>query len=349
MTHAADTVPPAGAPMRALVSVEPGPPEALRPGTLPCPEPGPGQILIAVAVAAVNFPDVLVIEDRYQIRPERPFAPGNEVAGRVAAVGQGVTRFRPGDRVFATGPHGGLAEFAVRNEHMSFHLPEPIDWAVGASLLMTYATTIYGLTERSDLGQGQTLLVLGAAGGVGLAAVDIGKALGARVIAAVSSREKAELALRMGAEEAVVYPRGPLDRQSSRELAEAFKAAMGPRGADVIYDPVGGDYVDPAIRAIAWGGHYLVVGFTAGIPKLALNLALLKGCDVRGVYWGPFMTGQPEENARLIERLLGWYVEGRIGPAISRRFPLERGAEAIRLLADRGATGKIVVEVNPGL
>jgi NADPH:quinone reductase-like Zn-dependent oxidoreductase len=270
--------------MKALLSHEPGGPETLRISDIPDPTPGPGELLVRVRAAAINYPDVLIIEDKYQLKPSRPFAPGGEIAGEVLGVGEGVTDWQVGDRLVAVPGFGGLVEQIVIPAKTAFRLPERRSFTEGAALLLTYATSIHALWDRGRLQSGQTLLVLGAAGGVGLAAVELGKARGARVIAAVSSEEKAQAAREGGADDAIVYPRGPFDREGQKALADQFKAAVGPAGADVIYDPVGGDYAEPALRAIAWEGRYLVVGFPAGIPKLPLNLTLLKSCDVCGVF-----------------------------------------------------------------
>ncbi|HMJ92807.1 MAG TPA: NADPH:quinone oxidoreductase family protein, partial [Allosphingosinicella sp.] len=271
--------------MRALLSRETGGPETLELAELPDPQPGPGQLLVAVKACSINYPDVLMIEDKYQFKPPRPFAPGGEIAGIVEAVGEGVTGWKPGDRMIAMLGHGGLAEKVLVAAAMALPLPEERSFEEGSALILTYATSIHALLDRGRLKEGDTLLVLGAAGGVGLAAVELGKAYGARVIAAVSSEEKAEAARSAGADSAIVYPQGPFDKDQSKALAQQFKDAVGPNGADIVYDPVGGDYAEPALRSIAWEGRYLVVGFPAGIPKLPLNLTLLKSCDVCGVFW----------------------------------------------------------------
>ncbi|HEU4876612.1 MAG TPA: NADPH:quinone oxidoreductase family protein, partial [Sphingomicrobium sp.] len=241
---------------------------------------------------------------------------------------------------------GGLAEKIVIPAKSAIPLPASRSFVDGAALLLTYATSIHALYDRGKLASGQTLLVLGAAGGVGLAAVELGKARGARVVAAVSSEEKAQAARDAGADLAIVYPRGPFDKDSSKALAEQFKAAVGPRGADVIYDPVGGDYAEPALRSIAWEGRYLVVGFPAGIPRLPLNLTLLKSCDVCGVFWGAFAARDPQANTKHVETLFRLWDEGAIGPRVSATYPLERGGEAIAALAARSVIGKVVVTID---
>jgi NADPH:quinone reductase-like Zn-dependent oxidoreductase len=329
--------------MRALLSEAAGGPETLKLTELPDPVPGAGQLLVAVRACAINYPDVLIIEDKYQFRPPRPFAPGGEIAGTVEAVGEGVTGWSPGDPLIAMIGHGGLAEKVLVSAAMAMKLPAERSFEEGSALILTYATSIHALLDRGRLSAGETLLVLGAAGGVGLAAVELGKAFGARVIAAVSSEAKAEAARAAGADEVLIYPRGPFDRDGSKELAQQFKDAVGPNGADVIYDPVGGDYAEPALRAIAWGGRYLVVGFPAGIPKLPLNLTLLKSCDVCGVFWGAFAAHDPAANAAHVETLFRLWREGRIAPKVSRTWPLEQGGEAIAHMAARKAIGKLVV------
>ena len=332
--------------MKALLSHATGGPDTLRLEDVPDPLAGPGDLLVRVHAAAINYPDVLIIEDKYQMRPPRPFAPGGEIAGEVEAVGEEVEGWKVGDRVIAVPGFGGLAEKIVIPAASAIGLPASRSFVDGAALLLTYATSIHALYDRGNLASGETLLVLGAAGGVGLAAIELGKARGARVIAAVSSGDKAEAARDAGADEAIVYPRGPFDKNGQKALAEQFKAAVGPRGADVIYDPVGGDYAEPALRSIAWGGRYLVVGFPAGIPRLPLNLTLLKSCDVRGVFWGAFAARDPAANAAHVASLFKLWDEGRIGPRVSATYPLARGGEAIAALAARSVIGKVVVTLD---
>jgi len=331
--------------MRALLSTAPGGPDTLEVTDLSSPTPGKGELLVRVRAAAINFPDVLIIEDKYQLKPPRPFAPGGEIAGEVIGVGEGVEDWQAGDRLIAVPGFGGLAEEIAIPARSAFRLPEGRSFTDGAALLLTYATSIHALWDRGRLEAGQTLLVLGAAGGVGLAAVELGKARGARVIAAVSSEEKAQAARDAGADEAIVYPRGPFDRDAQKALADQFKAAVGPAGADVIYDPVGGDYAEPALRSIAWEGRYLVVGFPAGIPKLPLNLTLLKSCDVCGVFWGAFAMRDPAANAAHVAELFDLWDAGRISPRVSATYPLERAGEAIAALSARQVIGKLVVEL----
>jgi len=302
--------------------------------------------VIAVKACAINFPDVLIIEDKYQFKPERPFAPGGEIAGVIDAVGEGVEGWQVGDRVIAMLGHGGLCEKVIADPAKLYRLPEGRSFAEGASLILTYGTTIHALLDRGHIAAGQTLLVLGAAGGVGLAAIELGKAFGARVVAAVSSDEKAAAARDAGADETLVYARAPFDKDQSKALAEQFKAAVGKGGADVIYDPVGGDYAEPALRSIAWEGRYLVVGFPAGIPRLPLNLTLLKSCDVCGVFWGAFAARDPRANQAHIETLFALWKDGKIAPRVTEVFAFEEGGKAIAKMAARNAIGKLVVEVG---
>jgi len=332
--------------MKALLSKAPGGPETLELSDVADPVAGAGQVVVAVKACAINYPDVLIIEDKYQFKPPRPFAPGGEIGGVVEAVGEGVTGWSPGDRVIGMIGHNGLAEQAVVEAGRLYALPEGRSFAEGASLILTYGTTIHALLDRGHLKAGQSLLVLGAAGGVGLAAIELGKAFGARVVAAVSSDEKAAAATAAGADETIVYGRAPFDKDQSKALAERFKAAGGKAGFDVIYDPVGGDYAEPALRSIGWEGRYLVVGFPAGIPKLPLNLTLLKSCDVCGVFWGAFAARDPKANAAHMAHLFRLWEEGKIAPRVTETFPLARGGDAIAKMAGRGAIGKLVVEVG---
>lgn len=332
--------------MRALLSRESGGPETLELADLPDPVAGPGQVVVRVHACAINYPDVLIIQDQYQFRPQRPFAPGGEIAGVIDSIGPGVTGWSVGDRVMAVPGHGGMVDRIAVSAAQLLPLPEGRSFAEGAALVLTYGTSIHALVDRGRIAAGQTLLVLGAAGGVGLAAVELGKAFGARVVAAVSSPEKAEAARQAGADDVVVYPRGPLDRDGQRALAEQFKAAVGAAGADVIYDPVGGDYAEPALRSIGWAGRYLVVGFPAGIPKLPLNLTLLKSCDVCGVFWGAFAMRDPAAHRAHVDTLFALWREGRIAPRISETFPLERGGDAIARMAARQVIGKLVVTMD---
>ncbi|MBC7987603.1 MAG: NADPH:quinone oxidoreductase family protein [Sphingomonadaceae bacterium] len=332
--------------MRTLLSMTPGGPETLQLLEAPDPEAGPGRLLVAVKACSINYPDVLIIEDKYQFKPPRPFAPGCEIAGVVEAIGEGVAGWAPGDRLISTTGHGGLAEKIAIDADKAFRLPGNRSFEEGSALLLTYGTTIHALLDRGQIKAGETMLVLGAAGGVGLAAVELGKAFGARVVAAVSSEEKAAAAREAGADETVIYPRGALDKQASKALADAFKAALGPAGAQLCYDAVGGDYAEPALRSMGWEGRYLVIGFPAGIPRIPLNLTLLKSCDIRGVFWGAFAMRDPAANAAHIATLFALWDEGRIAPRVTRTFAFESAPEAIATMASRQAIGKLVVRVS---
>ncbi|HRJ70385.1 MAG TPA: NADPH:quinone oxidoreductase family protein [Beijerinckiaceae bacterium] len=332
--------------MKAILSETVGGPETLVLREIDAPSPGPKQALIAVKAVGVNFPDALIIRDLYQFKPQRPFAPGGEIAGVVEAVGAEVKRLKPGDRVIGFCGWGGMAEKIALDEARCIPYPADIPFDVAAGLLMTYATSHHALKDRAALKPGETLLVLGAAGGVGIAAVELGKAAGATVVAAVSSEEKAAVAKKHGADRTLIYPAGPFDADGRKALAAVFKDAVGPNGANVIYDPVGGDYSEAALRAIAYEGRFLVVGFPAGIPKLPLNLTLLKACQVIGVFWGDFTVRRPRDNAANIMELLGMLRDGTIRPEISSRYPLERAGEAIAELAERRARGKVIVTVG---
>lgn len=332
--------------MKALYSTQVGGPETLEFLDVPDPVAGEGQLLIAVKACSINYPDVLIIEDRYQFKPDRPFAPGAEIAGVIEAIGAGVTGWKIGDRIIATTGSGGMVEKIAIPAASAFKLPAEQSFEQGASLLLTYGTTIHALIDRGRLMEGETLLVLGAAGGVGLAAVELGVALGARVVAAVSTPEKAAAAKAAGGHETVLYGHAPFDKAQSKALADTFKAVLGPKGADVIYDAVGGDYCEPALRSIAWEGRYLVVGFPAGIPKLPLNLTLLKSCDVCGVFWGAFAARNPEANRDNVTRLFRLWKEGKISPLVTEVFSHERGGDAIAKMGARGAIGKLVVKIG---
>lgn len=331
--------------MKAVLSTAPGGPDTLVLQDVADPTPGPGEVVIDVKAVGVNYPDVLIIQDQYQFKPARPFSPGGETAGVVSAVGEGVTGLKVGDRVIGSCGWGGMAEKLALAAARCIPIPDAMPFDEAAAFIMTYGTSHYGLKDRADLKAGETLLVLGAAGGVGLAAVELGKAMGARVIAACSTQEKVDIAKAHGADDGVVYPAGALDKAQSKALADAFKAACGADGAHVIYDAVGGDYAEPALRSIAWEGRYLVIGFPAGIPKIPLNLTLLKSCQIVGVFWGAFTAREPKKNAANIAELLGLYAAGKIKPHVSARYPLSDAGAAIQALADRKATGKVVVTI----
>ncbi len=332
--------------MRAVLSKAAGGPETLVVEDVLDPTPKAGEVVIEVKAVGINYPDTLIIEDRYQFRPERPFSPGAEVAGVVEAVGEGVKGVAKGDRVIAVPGWGGLVErLAVRAETV-IPMPEAMSFEEAAALIMTYGTSYYALKDRAQLKAGETLLVLGAAGGVGAAAVELGKAMGARVVAAASTNDKVEFALALGADNGLIYPTGPMDKAAQKELSGEFKLATGRDGADVIYDAVGGDYAEPALRAMDWNGRYLVVGFPAGIPSLPLNLTLLKSVSVIGVFWGAAVARDPKGHAANMAELMRMYAEGKIKPRVSQTFPLEKAAAAIKALGDRQALGKIVVTVG---
>lgn len=332
--------------MKALLSHAAGGPETLSLETVPDPVPGHGEVLVAVKACGINFLDTLVIRDLYQTKPSRPFAPGVEVSGTIAAIGQGVSSWSVGDRVIALPDFGGFAELVAVKQDRVFALPEAVSFARGAALSIAYGTAIYALKDRADLRAGETMIVLGASGGAGLAAVELGKALGLTVIGAVSSPEKAEAVRRAGAKDVVIYPRGSLDRDASRALASAFKAAAGGDGADIIYDCIGGDFAEPAIRSLAWGGRYLTIGFAAGIPSIPLNLTLLKSIDLRGVFYGAFTLRDPARNIELVGELIELAAAGKVAHDEPTAFPLSRGGEAIASLADRQSIGKVVVTIG---
>jgi NADPH2:quinone reductase len=322
--------------MKAVLCKQYGPPESLVIEELPPPKPGPGEVVVSVKAASVNFPDFLIIQNKYQFKPPLPFSPGSELAGVVKEVGAGVSNVRPGERVIAFTTYGAFAEEVKTEALRLLPLPEKMDFVTGAAFLLTYATSDHALRDRGALQTGETLLVLGAAGGVGLAAIEIGKALGARVIACASSEDKLAVCREHGADAAINY--------STEDLRERVKALTEGRGVDVVYDAVGGPYSEPAFRSLAWRGRLLVVGFAAGeIPKLPLNLALLKGAAVVGVFWGDFARREPKAFAESFRQLARWYHEGRLRPHVSQTLPLERAAEAIQLLASRRAKGKIVL------
>ncbi|SDJ37189.1 NADPH:quinone oxidoreductase family protein [Pseudomonas indica] len=325
--------------MKAVLCKAFGPAESLVLEDISSPEPKKNEILLEVYAAGVNFPDTLIIEGKYQFKPPFPFSPGGEAAGVVAAVGEKVQHVKPGDRVMALTGWGSFAEQVAVPGYNVMPIPAGMDFETAAAFGMTYGTSMHALKQRANLQPGETLLVLGASGGVGLAAVEIGKAMGARVIAAASSAEKLEVAKRAGADELIDY--------SASSLKEEVKKLTGGQGADVIYDPVGGDLFDEAIRSIAWNGRLLVVGFASGrIPELPVNLALLKGAAVVGVFWGSFAQRQPQDNLANFQQLFAWHAEGKLKPLVSQTFPLERAADAINALGQRKAVGKVVVKIR---
>ncbi len=323
--------------MRAVLCKAFGPPESLVLEEVDDPEPDAGQVVVDVAACAVNFPDVLVIQDMYQFKPPLPFSPGAEVAGTVSAVGEGVDGVAVGDRVLASPGWGGLAEKVAVPARTVIPVPEEVDFVHASSFLYAYGTSHYALKDRGRLHPGESLLVLGAAGGVGLAAVELGAVMGANVIAAASTDEKLALCREHGASQTINY--------ETEDLKTRIRELTGGEGANVVYDAVGGQYSEPALRATAWDGRFLVIGFTAGIPKIALNLTLLKSCSIVGVFWGAFVGREPAKHRANIAELMEWWREGKLHPHVSNTYPLERASEAIRELADRKAKGKVVVTI----
>ncbi|MGH8854108.1 MAG: NADPH:quinone oxidoreductase family protein [Telluria sp.] len=322
--------------MKAVRCKDWGPIDSLVIEDLPDLAPAAGQVVVDVKAAGVNFPDVLTVQGKYQVRPELPFTPGNEFAGTVRAVGQGVTAFAPGQRVIGFTRTGAFAEQALAPVEALMAMPPEMDFDTAAAITLTYGTSHHAVVDRGALQPGETMLVLGAAGGVGLAAIEIGKALGARVIAAASSDEKLAICRAHGADAVINYEK--------EDLREALKAATGGRGPDVIYDPVGGKYSEPALRSIAWRGRHLVVGFAAGeIPRLPWNLMLLKGASVVGVFWGDLVRREPEKNLAAMRQMLGWMAEGKLKPLVSARYPLAETAQALNDMAARKVTGKVVI------
>ncbi|MEO1252938.1 MAG: NADPH:quinone oxidoreductase family protein [Pseudomonadota bacterium] len=334
--------------MKAMMSPSPGGPETLSLTDLDAPDPGPGMLRIAVKAAGVNFPDTLIIRDLYQFKPPRPFAPGGEVAGVVEAVGDGVEGFAVGDRVIAGGICGGFATHFLAEAARANKIPDAMPFDEGAAFMLTYGTSHYALRDRAAIKESESLFILGAAGGVGAAAIELGKAFGARVVAGVSTQEKADFARELGANETIIYPTGALDRDAQKALSNEIKSKCGGEGADVVYDAVGGDYAEPSVRALAWNGRYLVVGFPAGIPSIPLNLTLLKSCQIVGVFWGAFTMREPQKNAGYVKELFEFYEAGKIRPRISAHFPLEQAGEALQMMMDRKVLGKIVLTVDEG-
>jgi len=326
--------------MKAVVCKQYGPPETLVLEELPSPKAGPGEVVISVKAASVNFPDVLIIQNKYQFKPPLPFSPGSELAGVVKEVGPEVRDVRPGDRVMAFTAYGAFAEEVKTEATRLIPLPKPMDFVTGAAFVLTYGTSDHALRDRAALQAGETLLVLGAAGGVGLAAVEIGKALGARVIACASSEDKLAVCRSHGADSTLNY--------AAEDLREGVRALTDGRGVDVVYDPVGGSYSEPAFRSLAWRGRHLVVGFAAGeIAKLPLNLPLLKGASLVGVFWGDFARREPRAFAQSIGQLGRWYAEGKLRPHVSQTLPLASAAEALQLMARRKVVGKLVLTATP--
>ena len=324
--------------MKAVRCKQWGPSDSLVIEDLPDLAPAAGEVVVDVKAAGVNFPDVLTVQGKYQVRPELPFTPGNEFAGSVRAVGAGVTAFAPGQHVIGFTRTGAFAEQVLAPVEALMLMPPGMDFDTAAAITLTYGTSHHAVVDRAALQPGETMLVLGAAGGVGLAAIEIGKALGARVIAAASTDEKLAICRAHGADVVINY--------ETEDLREALKAATGGRGPDVIYDPVGGPYSEPALRSIAWRGRHLVVGFAAGeIPKLPWNLMLLKGASVIGVFWGDFVRREPAANLAAMRQMLGWMAEGKLKPLVSRKYALADTAQALNDMAARKVMGKVVI--NP--
>lgn len=325
--------------MKAVLCKAHGPARDLVLEDVANPTPKKNEILLDVHAASVNFPDTLIIEGKYQFQPPLPFSPGGEAAGVVAVAGENADAFKAGDRVMALTGWGSFAEQVAVPAYNVMPIPEGMDFVTASAFGMTYGTSMHALRQRGQLQAGETLLVLGASGGVGLAAVEIGKAMGARVIAAASSAEKLETAKAAGADELIDY--------SQHSLKDEIKRLTGGKGVDVIYDPVGGELFDQAVRGLAWNGRLLVVGFASGqIPQLPANLVLLKGAAVLGVFWGSFAQRQPADNAENFRQLFAWYAEGKLKPLVSRTYPLAEAGEAIGQLAERKALGKLVVKVR---
>ena len=330
--------------MKAVLCKEFGPPESLVVEDIASPEPGPGEVALDVHAAAVNFPDVLIIQNKYQFKPPLPFSPGGEVAGVVSKLGEGVTNLKIGDRVIGSCGNGGFVEELAIAEAACIPIPDEMDLQTASALVLTYGTSHYGLKDRANIQPGETLLVMGAAGGVGLAAVELGKAMGAKVIAAASSQEKLDVCVERGADETILYPSGELTREEQKAFSDEIKAKSGGQGADVVYDPVGGSYAEPALRATNWEGRYLVIGFASGpIPHIPLNLALLKSCQIVGVFWGAFTMREPAANQANLAELMAMYKDGKISPYISDRFPLEQAADALNKMANRQVKGKVIL------
>jgi NADPH2:quinone reductase len=322
--------------MKAVLCKEWGPPEQLVVEDIPAREPGPDEVRIRVRAAGVNFPDVLIVQKKYQMQPPLPFTPGSEFAGEVISVGSGVTAFKAGDRVISYSGIGAFAEEAISPAKNVVPMPPGMDFETAAAFTLTYGTSWHAICDRAQLKAGETMLVLGAAGGVGLSAIEIGKVIGARVIAAASSDEKLAVCREHGADATINY--------ETEDLREAIKRETAGKGPDVIYDPVGGKYTEPAFRSIGWRGRHLVVGFAAGqIPSLPLNLMLLKGASLVGVFWGDFTRREPEANLGGMMQMLGWMKAGRIRPHVSKRYRLEEAPQALLDMAARKVTGKVVI------
>ena len=330
--------------MKILHCKEYGPVDSLVWEEVESPEPQDNEVLIDIKAAALNFPDFLIVQGLYQFKPELPFAPGNEGAGTIKKTGKNVTRFKEGDRVYFMAPHGAFAEQICINELGVFPIPDEISFQLAASYQMAYGTSYHALVQRGDLSEGDEVLILGASGGVGLAALDIVKAKGARAVVGVSTEEKAKICRDYGADEVIVYGTGPKDKEEAKAFSAELKSKSIKGGYDIIYDPIGDCYAEPAFRAIGWKGKYLVVGFAAGqIPKLPINLTLLKGASVVGVFWGAFTGREFEENQKNISDINRMLSIGEIKPLISKEIPMENAVEAIQMIGSRGVVGKVVL------
>jgi len=332
--------------MKALQCVELGGPDKLEINVVDSPSAIPGHVVIDVKSGSINFPDVLMIQGLYQFQPPLPFTPGGESAGIISEVGEDVTKFKVGDKVFAMTGTGAFAEKILAHEASCTLIPDSMDYDSAAALSMTYGTSLYALKQRANIQPGETLLVLGASGGVGIAAIELGKAMGAKVIAAASTQDKVDMCMAHGADEGFIYPTGSLDRDQQKELSNKIKELTGGVGANVVYDPVGDSYSEPCLRATAWEGRYLVIGFAAGeIPKIPLNITLLKGCQVVGVFWGAWVGMCPDENNKNFAELFKLHAEGKINPEVSQKYSLEKSADAFLHLANRKAKGKVIINI----
>lgn len=329
--------------MKSMLSTTPGGPETLTWTETPDLTPGKGEVLVEIRAAGVNFPDTLIIRDLYQMKPPRPFAPGGEISGVVSALGEGVDGLKVGDRVLALTGHGGFATQICVPAVQAVKFPEAMPFEDAAAFVFTYGTSYHALKDRGELKPGETLLILGAAGGVGAAAIELGKAMGARVIAAVSSQEKADFCSAIGADETLIYSR-EMTKADQKQFSSQIKELSGKAGVDVVYDAVGGMYAEPALRSMAWLGRYLVVGFPAGIPELPLNLPLLKGCDIRGVFWGASVFRDPKGHAQNMADLQSLYGSGKIKPRISEVLEMTDAAKALEMMQERRVLGKVVLK-----
>lgn len=322
--------------MKAMLCKKLGPPSDLVLEDIPSPVPGKKEVLVTIKACSLNFPDTLIIQGLYQFKPALPFSPGSDISGVVKAVGEGVKHVKVGDEVFGLVPHGGFAEEVLVPADSCFPKLPMMSHPIAASFMMAYGTSYHALKDRAKLQEGETLLVLGASGGVGLAAVELGKLMGAKVIAAASTAEKLAICKEKGADELINY--------TEEDLKKRVKELTNGKGADVVYDPVGGDYTEAALRATAWEGRFLIVGFPAGISKIPMNLPLLKGCQIVGVFWGSFAMRTPNKNIQNTMELMKMYSEGKLVPHIHATYPLEKAADALQEMMDRKVKGKVIIE-----